>query len=171
MLFLLVKHNFSTIISMLLSALLILSFNLIISALQHEKSFMFDSTASSVYDIALYKRSLLITSSNDVVQKDIETGRFQRKFIAHAGLVQSIVVFNYSTMITSGWDDMVIVWDLISGSIMKRIWLEAPSTFPTSMALWNNDLIVCGHDGKVRFFNMLAGRVAHTISNFCSSLN
>jgi WD40 repeat protein len=156
---------------MLLAALLILSFNFIISALQHEKSFVFDSTAFTVYDIALYKRSLLITCSNDVVQKDIETGRFQRKLIAHAGLVQSILVVNYSTMITSGWDDMVIVWDLISGSIMKRIWLEAPKTFPTTMALWNNDLIVCGHDGKVRFLNILAGRVAHTISIFCSSLN
>jgi len=140
---------------MLRTALLLLSFNLIISALQHDKSFMLDSTASFVLDIALYKRSLLITSSNDIVQKDIETGRVQRNFVAHTDVITSFVVVNDTTMITSGWDDMVIVWDLISGSIMKRIWLQAPRTLPSSMALWNNDLLVCGYDGKVRFVNVL----------------
>jgi WD40 repeat protein len=148
---------------MLISALLILSFNLITSALQHEKSFMFDSTASSVFAIALYKRSLLITSSTDVIQKDIETGIFQRKFVAHSSIIESILVVNGTKMITTGGDDMVIVWDLISGSIMKRIWLEAPMTFPSSMAIKNSDVFVSGRDGKVRIVNFLFGRVATRI--------
>lgn len=68
---------------MLASLLLLLSFNLMASTLRHEKSFVADTIANAVVDIALYNRSLLITSSNDVVQKDIETGYVQRKFVAH----------------------------------------------------------------------------------------
>jgi WD40 repeat protein len=129
---------------------------------------MFDLAASSVLDIKLYNRSLLIASSNDIVQKDIETGRFQRKFLAHTGQIHSFQVFNDSRMITSGWDDMIIVWDLVSGSILRRIGLETSGTLPLSIQLASDALFVCGQDGRVRIVNMITGRVAHTISNFCN---
>lgn len=51
-----------------------------VSTLQHEKSIVFDNTPSSVFDIALHNRSLLITSSNDIVQNDIEIRSIQRRF-------------------------------------------------------------------------------------------
>jgi WD40 repeat protein len=150
----------------LISSLIVISLNLLVSTLQHEKSFMFDRTATAVLDLALYNRSLLITSSNDVVQVDIETGSFQRRFIAHLGKVETILVVNSSKMITSGGDDMVIVWDLISGSILRRIWLEATNTFPKSIQLAENNLFVCGSDGFVRIVDMISGRVDQTVGNF-----
>ncbi|KAI3656214.1 hypothetical protein MP638_006869 [Amoeboaphelidium occidentale] len=122
--------------------------------LLHEKSFLFDNTATSVYSMALYNRSLLITSSNDVVQKDIETGSVQRKFAAHFGQVQHIMVVNGSTMITTGWDDIIIFWDLVTGSIVRRIWLEASKTFPSSVYLKNDTMFLCGYDSRARIVNV-----------------
>ncbi|KAI3655837.1 hypothetical protein MP638_002839, partial [Amoeboaphelidium occidentale] len=130
-------------------------FNFMVSTLQHEKSFMFDRTAASVLDIDLYKRSLLITSSNDIVQKDIETGNVQRKFLAHSGQIHSFKVIDGSTMITSAWDDMIIVWDLVTGSIVRRIWLEGTRTFPKSIQLVRDSLFECGLDGRVRIVSMI----------------
>jgi WD40 repeat protein len=71
-------------------------------------------------------------------------------------------------MITSASDDMIIVWDLVSGSILRRIGLETSGTFPLSIQLASDALFVCGQDGIVRIVNMITGRVAHTISNFCN---
>lgn len=139
---------------------------LLVSTLQHEKSFVYDNTASSSLDIALYNHSLLITAANDIVQKDIETGSVQRKFIAHSGQIQKILVVNGSTMITAAWDDMIIVWDLISGSIVRRISLEGSSTYPSGIQLMSERLLVCGKDGKVRIVNMLSGIVAQIIGKF-----
>jgi WD40 repeat protein len=158
---------------MLLSVLLILCFNRLVSTLQHEKSFKFDLAATSVFDIGFYNKSLLITSAADIIQKDIETGQLQRRFIGHTGQINSFKVFNGSTMITSGWDDMVIVWDLVTGSILKRISLGASKTYPSSIQFVGDDLLVCGIDGKVRMVSMVAGRVVQTISNLlhvCSSV-
>lgn len=126
---------------------------------------MFDRTAASVLDIELYKRSLLITSSNDIVQKDIETGNVQRKFLAHSGQIHSFKVIDGSTMITSAWDDMIMVWDLVTGSIVRRIWLGDTRTFPKSIQLVRDSLFECGLDGRVRIVSMITGRVVQTISN------
>lgn len=158
------NNHFLMINGMLVTLLLILSFNHMVSSLQHDKSFVVDSTASSVFAIALYNRSLLITSSHDVIQKDIETGSLERKFIGHTGQIFSLMVINDSTMITSGWDDMIILWNLITGSIMKRIWLGTSKTFPNSIGLLSNNLLVCGKDGKVRIVNIISSKVAQTIN-------
>lgn len=144
--------------------LLLLNLSHLVLTLQHVKSFMSDSTATNIYGIAVYHKSLLITSSNDVVQKDIETGIIQRKFIAHSGQIQNILVVNGSTMITSAWDDMIIVWDLITGSISKRIWLEGSNKLPTSIQVKSDTLFVCGFDSKVRLVNLITGKVAVTIN-------
>lgn len=148
------------------SLLILLSSKLLVSTLLHEKSFGLDSADGSIYAMALYNDSLLITSTNDVVQKDIETGSVQRRFMAHSGQARSIVVVNGSTMITAGWDDMIIVWDLLTGSIVRRIWLGAQGTLPSSIQLVENNLFVCGSDGMARMVNMITGRVVQTISNF-----
>ncbi|KAI3658801.1 hypothetical protein MP638_002601 [Amoeboaphelidium occidentale] len=79
------------------------------------------------------------------------------------GKVETILVFNRSTMITSGGDDMVIVWDLICGSILRRIWLQATNTFPKSIQLSDNNLFVCRSDGIVRIVDMISGRVDQTV--------
>lgn len=69
-------------------------------------------------------------------------------------------------MITSAWDDMIIVWDLVTGSILRRIWLEASNTSSQSIKLVSNDLFACGLDGKVRVINMISGRVVRVIGKF-----
>ncbi|KAI3655673.1 hypothetical protein MP638_007017, partial [Amoeboaphelidium occidentale] len=129
----------------------------------HEKSFLVQDGASIVVAVALYKDSLLLTASNDIVQKDIQTGAIQRTFRAHQSLVYSFVVTNDSRMISSGYDDMIIVWDLDTGSILKRIWLRASDTLITSLQVQNDLVIACGLDGKTRQIDLVSGRIVRTI--------
>jgi WD40 repeat protein len=82
------------------------------TTLEHEKSFLMQENAAIVWSIAIYKDSLLLTSSNDIVQKDIQTGDIQRTFRAHKKTIYSFLVTNDSMMITSAYDDMIMVWDL-----------------------------------------------------------
>jgi WD40 repeat protein len=94
------------------------------TSLEHEKSFLLQDRASNVNAVGLYKDSLLMSSSNDVVQKDIETGMLQRTFRAHVRTVLSFAITNDSRMITSGYENMIVVWNLVTGSILKRISLR-----------------------------------------------
>ncbi|KAI3655631.1 hypothetical protein MP638_001174 [Amoeboaphelidium occidentale] len=127
------------------------------------KSFMFEDTATAVVELALYNRSLLIATSTAVIQKDIETGSFLGKFIVHSGRVEVIMVTDNSRMITLGWDDMIVVWDLKTGSTLRRIWPEASNTFPQGAQLVSNSLFACGLDRRARIVNMISGRVVQTI--------
>ncbi|KAI3656263.1 hypothetical protein MP638_001588, partial [Amoeboaphelidium occidentale] len=140
-----------------------LAYFLSASSLDHEKSFLVQDGASVVYSIGLYRDSLLLTASNDIVQKDIQTGAIQRTFRAHKSLVYSFVVTDDSRMISSGNDDMIIVWDLDTGSILKRIWLRASDTLITSLQVQNDLVIACGLDGKTRQIDLVSGRIVRTI--------
>ncbi|KAI3660853.1 hypothetical protein MP638_006610 [Amoeboaphelidium occidentale] len=133
------------------------------SSLNHEKSFLYQDGASNVFAIAIYKDSLLLTVSNDVVQKDIQTGSIQRTFRAHQSLVYSFSVTNDSMMITSGFDDMIILWDLETGSILKRILLSRLDSRIRSIAVQNNLVVTGGLDSKARTIDLVSGRVVRTI--------
>jgi WD40 repeat protein len=135
------------------------------STLNHEKSFLYQDGASNVFAIAIYKDSLLLTVSNDVVQKDIQTGASQRTFRAHKSLVYSFVITNDSKIISSGYDDMIIVWDLETGSILKRIWLRSSGTLVDSVCFQDNKVFAGGLDSKVRQVDLISGRVVRTICN------
>lgn len=135
-------------------------------SLDHEKSFLVQDGASYVYAIAIYKGSLLLTSSNDIVQKDIETGVVQRTFRAHTNQVWSFVLMNDSRMISSGWDDMVYLWDLETGSIQKKIWLGSSNTQVQGVSYQGSQAFVGGLDRKVRFINLETGRITRTISKY-----
>lgn len=147
-------------------SVLILSFNLLLTALQHEKSFLLQEGAAVVYDIDFYKESLLLTSSNDIVEKDIETGVIKRTFRAHTSIIKSFLVTNGSTMVTSGWDDMIIVWDLETGSAVHRIWLRESDIFVASIAIQDEKLFAGGQDGSIRYIDLLTARVVRTISMY-----
>lgn len=144
-------------------ACLILLLCLTLGSLEHEKSFLLDDSASTVWKIALYKDSLLITSSNDVLQKDIETGKIQRTFRSHTNMVRSLIVLNDSRMITTGNDDMIIIWDLETGSVLKRIWLRGTNTLVKNLAYQNDIIFTGGSDNTVRQIDSLTGRVFKTI--------
>ncbi|KAI3656986.1 hypothetical protein MP638_004260, partial [Amoeboaphelidium occidentale] len=143
---------------------------LLISALEHEKSFLLQESASIVWEIALYEDSLLLTSSNDIVQKDIQTGAIQRTFRAHQKAIISFLVTNDSRMITSGYDDMIILWDLESGSILKRIWLRSSNTLIQSMYYQDDQIFTTGYDSTVRQIDLGSGTVVRTIADFLGPL-
>ncbi|KAI3659558.1 hypothetical protein MP638_005244 [Amoeboaphelidium occidentale] len=128
-------------------------------SLEHEKSFLIQDGSAIVWSMAVYQDSLIITTSNDIVQKDILTAGILRTFRAHPNVVRSIVVTADSKMISAGWDDKVILWDLVTGSILRRIWLGAPNTVVTSVSLQNSWLFTGGEDRKVRQLDMITGKV------------
>jgi WD40 repeat protein len=132
-------------------------------ALFHEKSFLVQDGATDVNAIALYKDSILHTSSKDILEKDIATGILLRTFRAHSSLIDTFVVSEDNRMITSGYDNMIIVWDLVTGSILKRISLGASETRIQRIVLKNDQLFAGGLDGFARQINIRTGRVAKSI--------
>ncbi|KAI3656425.1 hypothetical protein MP638_003450, partial [Amoeboaphelidium occidentale] len=129
----------------------------------HEKSFLLQESASTVWSISFYEDSLLVPVSNDIIQKDIHTGSVQRTFRAHKSQVRSFIVTGASRLISSASDDMIIVWDLDTGSILKRIFLKAFNTIIRSISVQSNQLFTGGSDGIVRHVDLLAGKVMKTI--------
>lgn len=151
-------HEFST-------CMIIMLCSYAATSLEHEKSFLLQDRASNVNAVGLYKDSLLMSSSNDVVQRDIETGMLQRTFRAHDRTVLSLAITNDSRMITSGYDNMIVVWDLVAGSILKRISLRISDAVIESLIV-KNDLVIGGCDDyKVRQVDLLSGRIVRTIGN------
>ncbi|KAI3660171.1 hypothetical protein MP638_002568 [Amoeboaphelidium occidentale] len=135
-----------------------------LSSLDHEKSFLLQYGATSGYSVEVYKTSLLYTSSSDVVQKDIETGTIQRTFRAHSGLVFDFLVTEDNRMITTAWDDMIIFWDLETGSILRRIRFGAGNSMIQSISLQNNLLFLGGGAKIVRQVDLLSGRAVKTVN-------
>jgi WD40 repeat protein len=115
-------------------------------SLDHEKSFFLQDGDSNVNSIAFYEGAMLLTSSSDIIQRDMVTGATQRTFRAHTKVIYSFIVHENSTMITSGWDDMTVVWDLATGSILKRISLRISDAVIESLIV-KNDLLIGGCNG------------------------
>lgn len=138
----------------------------------HEKSFAIQDAATGVNSIALYKNSILQTSSIDVLEKDIQTGLLVRTFRAHSSLITALAVSDDFRMITSGFDNMIVVWDLETGSVIRRISLAVSDAKIQRLALVNDQLFTCGFDWIVRQVNWRSGRVAKTIGKvYFSFLN
>jgi WD40 repeat protein len=137
--------------------------SLVVTTLEHEKSFLMQNGAATATKIDFYKDSLLITSSNDIVQKDIETGVFQRTFRAHSSRISTFFVTNDSRMITSSFDDSVIVWDLVSGSVRKRIPLKSSNTIIRCIYYMDEQIFTGGYDGKLRQIDLVTAKVVKTI--------
>lgn len=145
--------------TLLVYILSLASLSLYVASLEHRKSFLLQDGASSVRSVAVYEDSILITSSNDIIQKDIQTGIVQRTFRAHKSKVVSFFVTNHTKMITSGYDDMIIVWDLKTGSILKRIWLGSVGAQIETITVDNDRAFVGGGDTKVRELDLNSGRI------------
>ncbi|KAI3655248.1 hypothetical protein MP638_006519, partial [Amoeboaphelidium occidentale] len=82
-----------------------------------------------------------------------------RTFRAHTNKVYSFIVTNDSRMISSAYDDMIIVWDLQSALILKRVWLRASNTLVRSISLQNDQLYIAGYDMKLRCVDLVTDRV------------
>jgi WD40 repeat protein len=143
--------------------------SLLATSLEHEKSFLIQDGASSVISIAFYKRSILLTSTNDIVQKSIEGGSIERTLRAHSNQIWSLVVTDDNRLISVAYDDMIIVWSLDSGSILKRIWLGSPNTLVQSLSIQNDVVFAGGNDGMVRQLDLLTGEIVFKIGETCES--
>jgi WD40 repeat protein len=119
-------------------------------------------SAAAVWSIAIYKDSLLLTSSNDIVQKDIQNGAIQRTSRAHKNTIYSFIVTKDSRMISSAYDDIIIVWSLETGSILKRIWLKSSDTLIKSMSFRDEQVFTSGLDMQVRQIDLESGKVVRT---------
>lgn len=146
--------------------ILIVLTTLPISALDHEKSLLVQDSFSSIHCIAVHKNSILISNSNDVVQRDLDTGEIQRTFRAHQSFIMSFLVTGDSRLITSSYDDMIIVWDFDNGSIIQRISIRASGAQIQRIVYKDETIFVGSYDMKVRQIDLVAGRVVKTLGKF-----
>jgi hypothetical protein len=66
-------------------------------------------------------------------------------------------------MITSSYDDSVIVWDLVSGSVRKRIPLKSSNTLIRCMYYIDEQVFTGGLDGKLRQIDLVTAKVVKII--------
>ncbi|KAI3656639.1 hypothetical protein MP638_007413 [Amoeboaphelidium occidentale] len=136
----------------------------IVVTLEYQKSFLLIDGPADVHVICIFRNSILLPAYNDIVQRDIETGEVQRTFRAHTKRARTFVVTDDNRMISWGEDDMIIVWDLISGSIAKKIWLGATPTEIKRIIFRDNQLFTCGLDTKIRQIDLTSGKTIQTIN-------
>ncbi|KAI3659959.1 hypothetical protein MP638_004986 [Amoeboaphelidium occidentale] len=141
----------------ILCTYLLISF---VSAIEHTKSFLLQENVDHIRHIGVYKDSMLYTSSYDIVQRNIETGMVERTLRAHNGIINGLVVVNGSLLITGGWDNLVIVWDLHTGSVLKRYSFGSSSIMLNTQLVKNNLLLTSGFDGTVRMIDLESNRVS-----------
>jgi WD40 repeat protein len=151
--------NLQEILNCLFPAIL----GLLVTTLEHEKSFLVQESASIVQSIAIYGDSLLLTVSNDVVQKDIQTGTIQRTFRAHTNAINNFVLTDDHRMVTTAYDDMIIVWSLESGSVIKRISLRTSSADIQCVFFQENTVFVGGMDRTVRHVDIISGKILRSM--------
>lgn len=137
-----------------------------IFGLEHEKSFLLQESVSNALSIGLYGESILISSSNDIVQRTIWGSYVQRTFRGHQSLVTSFVITNDSRMISGSYDDMIVVWSLERGSILRRIWLRSQGTQVGHVFFQNEQVFTGGNDNKLRHIDLVSGRIVRTIGNY-----
>lgn len=142
-----------------LDLLLIILLPTVTLSLEHEKNFLLRVNAAAVWSLAFYKDSVLITTTNDIVQKSLDTGSIQRTFRGHNNRVRSIVAINETTLISGGWDDMIIMWSLETGSVIRRISFGSSYTLIEAISVENDLLFAGGADERLRFVNLATGRV------------
>lgn len=143
----------------------------LVAALEHEKSFLVQQSASVVQSIAVYEGSLLLTVSNDIVQKDIQTGAIQRTFRSHKNAINDFVLTDDRRMITAGYDDMIVVWSLETGSVIKRVSLKTAGADIQSVFFEDNTVFVGGMDRMVRQVDINTGKILRTFGKFATRDN
>ncbi|KAI3662256.1 hypothetical protein MP638_001453 [Amoeboaphelidium occidentale] len=150
----------ATVLSLVFTFLLHTAF---VTTLEHEKSFLLQDGAAGVDSIAVYGNSLLLTSSNDIVEKDILTGETKRTFRSHTSQVSSVIIVNGYIMVSAGFDDMLVGWDLKTGSVIRRIRLGVTNTLIKNMAYYDGSLYVCGNEKAVRRISLTYDDVVRTV--------
>lgn len=131
--------------------------------LEHERSFLLRESSSPVMNVQFYKNSVLVTCNNGICQKDIETGAMERTFKAHTKSITTFLVTNDQRMITAGRDDMIVLWNLATGSLIKRIPLGSKDTAIARVEYQDDQLYTCGQDGITRNVDLKMHKVVKSI--------
>lgn len=84
---------------------------------------------------------------------EIETKKFVREFVGHTDIVTSIEV-DEDEIMTSGWDGQVIVWDLYSGLIKKKLRLDRPCYSAKNL---KGTIVTAGADGVIGLWDKKSG--------------
>jgi WD40 repeat protein len=135
------------------------SLSFFVICLEHHKSFLVQDGSSNVNCIAMHHNSLLISNSNDVIQKDVETGALQRTFRAHQNVIYSFVVTEDSRMIASAFDDMISVWSLETGSMLRKFWARSNEVQIQSVIYSNDKVVFGGGDRRIRQMDLVTGQI------------
>ncbi|KAI3656186.1 hypothetical protein MP638_002323 [Amoeboaphelidium occidentale] len=127
-------------------------------SLEHDKSFLLQNDASNIFAIAVDQDSFLFTSGSDIVQKNAETGKIEGTMRGHSQQIQDLAMYGDSTLVSAGWDALIILWDLETGAIMKSIKLEASGTQINSISYQDGFLWTSGVDYKIRQVDLVTGK-------------
>lgn len=105
----------------------------------------------------MYQDTVLVTAGNDIKQIDVDTASVLRTFRGHSKQVVSFRLLYGSRMITSSWDDDIIVWDLETGSILRRMNIGYPGMSINSIDVHANEVIAAGASGLIRSLDCSTG--------------
>ncbi|WP_462250526.1 caspase family protein [Ekhidna sp.] len=97
----------------------------------------------------------------------IETKRFAKEFIGHTDNVTSVQVEGNEILSTS-WDGTVILWDLYSGLIKKRIYANKP-VFKGLIV--DDQIISVGADRMINFWDKSSGEIKNSLSGHQAAIN
>jgi WD40 repeat protein len=135
------------------------------SSILNEKTFIIGDKPVNIQWIAVYGDSLLSAVFSDIIQRDIKTGAIQRTLRGHTDYIFKFLVTSDSRMITTGYDDYVIVWDLLSATVIRRIKLTPSGSKVTAIALKDDQIIIGGYDSRLRQIDLNSGEVVTNTSN------
>lgn len=98
---------------------------------------------------------------------EIETMQFVKEYVGHTNVVTSIQQTR-DEIVTSGWDGQVVVWDLYSGLIKKRL-KTGKAVFS---AVGFNDLILfAGADRAIHLWNRNTGKLETSLKGHQAEIN
>lgn len=140
-------------------------------ALDYQKSFLVSSTiycfsswpcldlTTGHYCLKVYKDTIIHTTSTDLYQRDLNTGRVIRILRGSTALIRNFVISNGSDLLYAvSFDSQVQVWNLTSGTLNGRFVIPGGSEL-FSIALAQSFLLVGGSDSKINRLNLQNGRV------------
>lgn len=135
-----------------------------LQSLQHAKSFIVQDDINSLSGLALYQNSMLLNALNDIIEKDIETGEVRRIFRGHTSTVTAFTIFKQNFMVTAGLDLQLILWDLVSGSIIKRVALGADGASVQAVAAVGDTAFVGTFFARILKIDLITGQVVRNIN-------
>jgi WD40 repeat protein len=97
------------------------------------------------------------------VEKDIDTGAVKRTFRAHQDTINYFVITDDFRMITTSYDDYLIIWDLATGSILKRILVRITEDYLQSISFVNEVVVGVSAGTRVYQVDLRSGRFVRTI--------